>query len=101
MSHRSGVDEFGGWLSSEVAVVESGAMIRKKDFRTELPGVLRTGCVFSRAQRPEELICSACVRDVKDDPVTSLRVVENEVGRRAGLVPFRVKVVGIDVSNAL
>lgn len=88
-------------LAGEVAIVEPRSVMRENNFGTELSFEVGTCGVLPSAYRSEEFIRHSGLRNVKQDRIAGLSVIENEVSRSAAAVAFIVEVVRVDEENAL
>ena len=101
MAWRYRMQEIRGRLSRKVAIVEARAVPGKKNFRPERTGKGRAGRIFSGPARAEKLIRHAALGDMKNDTVSCLGMIENEVRRRGGAIAFVVEVVAVDEKDSL
>ena len=76
-------------------------MVRKKNFGPELITKLWGRCILFRPQTPEEFIRDSRARNVKDDSISHLRVIQDKLRSRAGSVPLIIEVVTIHIQNPI
>src|SRR5882762_2136523 len=101
MSHRGASHEIHRRLARKITVVEPRSVPGEKNLRSELTPEALARRIFSSAHGTKKFIRDASLRNVKENRVSWLAVVENKVARRARSVPLTVEVMTVDKKDSL